>query len=600
MSAGLGKDDATGVSNMHRHRHRGDSGAAFPIPSTSAMNPRRRSPLTLLAGMSAALACTMPDAWAQVASPIPDAGSTLRNQLQTLPPVSPPASNAEIHIERPAAPAPSASALRFAVKGFQIDGNTKFSRAELMPLLEPALGGARTLGDLDEAATRVTNFYRAHGYLVARAYVPAQDIRDGIVDIAIVEGRYGKVEVRNASHVRDAVLQRYVSPKHLGDVIDERRLDRAALLMQDVTGATAVTGNLQAGETPGTSDLTIDVPPTRALTASLQADNYGIRPTGRYRVGGALQWLSPLGFGDRLDARALTSITGQTFGQLGYSAPIGSDGLRTSLSVTESTYRLGADFSSLDAYGHATVLSWAASYPLIRSRTLNLNAEGGFDRENLTDHANGTAEDKFDNVFGAGFDGNVIAGKTLVTYAVRTESGDVHIESADALAIDQRSAQTDGHYRKYTYSIALYEAVTPRLQFYLSLNGQQASKNLISSEKLSLGGPYGVRAYPTGEAPGDDGYLATAELRYAVAQSLLPGQLGVFGFVDTGFVRNNAYPFSTESNHQRLSGAGIGVTLSKAPDYEIRLIYAHKLGNATAVADTDHAGRVWLQLTKAF
>ncbi len=550
--------------------------------------------------MSAALICTMPDAHAQAGPPIPDAGSTLRNQLQTLPPAAPPASNVGIHIERPSTPAPPASTLRFAVKGFQIDGNTKFSRAALMPLLAPALGDARTLADLDEAATRITNFYRSHGYLVARAYVPAQDIRDGIVDIAIVEGRYGKVRLHNASHVRDAVLQRYVSTRRLGEVVDERRLDRAALLMQDVTGATAVTGNLQAGETPGTSDLTIDVPPVRALTASLQADNYGIRPTGRYRIGGALQWLSPLGFGDRLDARALTSITGQTFGQLGYSAPIGSNGLRTGLSVTESTYRLGADFSSLDAYGHATVLSWTTSYPLIRSRTLNLNAESGFDRKSLTDHADGTAEDKFENVIGVGVNGNVLTGNSLGTYALRVESGDVHFESADALALDQSSAQTAGRYRKYTYSLALYHAVIPRLQLYLALSGQRASKNLISSEKFSLGGPYGVRAYPTGEAPGDDGYLATAELRYAVAQSLVPGQLGVFGFVDTGFVRNNAYPFSAESNHRRLSGAGIGVTLAKAQDYEVRVVYAHKLGNATAVADTDHAGRVWLQLTKAF
>ncbi|TKC87744.1 ShlB/FhaC/HecB family hemolysin secretion/activation protein [Trinickia terrae] len=564
------------------------------------MNSRRSARLTVFAGLGAALACAMPDASAQLSTPVPDAGSTLRNQLQSLPPPALPSSNAEIHIEPTAAPKPSTSTLRFAVKGFQIDGNTKFSNAALMPLLAPALGEQRTLGDLDEAATRVTDFYRAHGYLVARAYVPAQDIRDGIVGIAVVEGRYGKVEIHNASHVRDAVLQRYVSPAHLGEVVDERRLDRTALLIQDMTGTSAVTGNLSAGEAPGTSDLAIDVPPVRSLTASLQGDNYGIRPTGRDRVGASLQWLSPLGFGDRLDAHALTSITGQTLGQLGYSAPLGSDGLRTGITLTESTYRLGADFSSLDAYGHATVLSWTTSYPLIRSRAFNLNVEGGFDRKSLTDHEDASADEKFDNVYGAGINGNVLAGKTLASYALRVEAGDVHFESADALATDQSSAQSAGHYRKYTYSFALYQAVTPKLQLYLALSGQQASKNLVSSEKFSLGGPYGVRAYPTGEAPGDEGYLATAEARWAVAQSLLPGQLGVYGFVDTGFVRDNVYPFTTDSNHRRLSGAGIGVTLANAPSYEVRLVYAHKLGNAAAVADTDHAGRVWLQLTKAF
>jgi hemolysin activation/secretion protein len=558
---------------------------------------------TLFASLGTALACALPEAAAQQSMPVPnlpDAGSTLRNQLQSLPPPALPASNAEIHIEPPTASGVSTSTLRFAVKGFQIDGNTQFSTAKLMPLLAPALGEARTLGDLDRAAERITDFYRAHGYLVARAFVPAQDIHDGIVDIAIVEGRYGKVELHNASRVRDAVLQRYASAAHLGDVIDERRLDRVALLMQDVTGASLVTGNLSAGEVAGTSDLALDVPPVHPLTVSLQGDNYGIRPTGRERVGGSLQWLSPLGFGDKLNALALTSITGQTLGQLGYSVPLGSDGLRTGLALTQSTYRLGADFSSLDAYGHATVLSWTTSYPLIRSRTFNLNAEGGFDRKSLTDHEDGTADQKFDNVYGAGINGDVTLGRTLGSYALRVETGDVHFESADALAADQASAQSAGHYRKVTYSFALYQALAPKLQLYLALSGQQASKNLISSEKFSLGGPYGVRAYPTGEAPGDEGYLATAELRYAVAQSLVPGQLGAYGFVDTGFVRDNVYPFTTDPNHRRLSGAGVGLTLSSAPSYEVRFVYAHKLGNAVAVADTDHGGRVWLQLTKTF
>ena len=564
------------------------------------MNQHRPFHLAALAGISAAFACAAPDVAAQMAAAVPDAGSTLRNQLQSLPPSTPPASNAEIHIERHAAPTPSESALRFAVKGFQLDGNTKFSTSTLMPLLAAALGESRTLADLDRAAARITDFYRAHGYLVARAYVPAQDVRDGIVDIAIVEGRYGKVELHNGSRVRDKVLRRYLDAARLGDVVDERRLDRAALLMQDVTGAGAVTGNLQAGEAPGTSDLTIDVPSTRALTASVQADNYGIRPTGRDRVGASLQWLSPFGFGDRFDALGLTSITGQTFGRIGYSVPIGNNGLRTGISVTESTYRLGADFSSLDAYGHATVLSWTTRYPVIRSRAFNLDVEGGFDRKDLTDHLSGMADDKFDNVWGAGINGNVLAGNAFGSYALRIESGDVQFASPDALAADQAAAQSAGRYRKYTYALSFYQAFTPKLQLYVALTGQQASKNLVSSEKFSLGGPYGVRAYPTGEAPGDDGYLATAELRYALAQAVLPGQLGVFGFVDTGFVRGNAYPFSTDDNHRRLSGAGIGITLSKAPSDELRLVYAHRLGNATAVGDTDHAGRVWVQWTKSF
>ena len=45
------------------------------------------------------------------------------------------------------------------------------------------------------------------------------------------------------------------------------------------------------------------------------------------------------------------------------------------------------------------------------------------------------------------------------------------------------------------------------------MRGQLAFDNLDSSEKMELGGAYGVRAYPEGEAFGDEGYIATAEAR---------------------------------------------------------------------------------------
>jgi hemolysin activation/secretion protein len=560
----------------------------------------RVSRLSALAAVCAAFSCSAPAVFAQQTPIVPNAGSTLRDTLQNLPPTISPRSNSDIHVEEPNATSASDSSLHFAVKAFQIDGNTAFATARLAPLLTPTIGAERTLGDLDKAAARITDFYRAHGYLVARAYVPAQDIHDGTVDIAIVEGRYGEVHIRNGSHVRDAVLQHYLAPAHLGDVIDEHRLDRATLLIQDVTGANVVTGNLRAGETPGITDLNIEVPPTPSITGNVEADNYGITTTGRYRVGGDLQWNSPLGFGDRLEARVLASITGQDFGHLGYSVPLGSDGLRTGISFTDSTYRLGGQFGALNAYGHADVLSWNLSYPVIRSNTFDLNVDGGFDHKSLVDHANGTLDDKFNNVFGAGIDGDVLAPGTIGTYAMRVETGDLHFESADALAADAASAHTAGRYTKFTYAFAFYRSLTPQLQLHIALSGQQASTNLDASEQFSLGGPYGVRAYPTGEAPGDEGYLANVELHYAFTQTLLPAQLGLFAFVDTGDIRIDADPFMGGTNHERLSGAGVGATLSSSNHYDLQLMYAHRLGDTVAVADSDHSGRIWLQLSKAF
>ena len=68
-------------------------------------------------------------------------------------------------------------------------------------------GRELSLADLDQAAARVTKFYRQSGYPVARAYVPAQEIKDGVVEIAVLEGRFGKLDLHNNSRLSDSLAR---------------------------------------------------------------------------------------------------------------------------------------------------------------------------------------------------------------------------------------------------------------------------------------------------------------------------------------------------------------------------------------------------------
>ena len=80
---------------------------------------------------------------------------------------------------RPALKAPESA--RFPVKGFRISGAAAFTEAELLPLLKDFVGKELSLADLLRAADTITRYYRDRGYFVARAYIPAQDIQDGVV-----------------------------------------------------------------------------------------------------------------------------------------------------------------------------------------------------------------------------------------------------------------------------------------------------------------------------------------------------------------------------------------------------------------------------------
>ena len=162
---------------------------------------------------------------------------------------------------------------------------------------------------------------------------------------------------------------------------------------------------------------------------------------------------------------------------------------------------------------------------------------------------------------------------------------------------------TAGSFSKYNLNLTRLQQIRERVALYLTYGYQWANKNLDSSEKLSLGGPYGVRAYPVGEASGDEGWIGMAELRYN-----LPNKEGakntyqLITFVDAGSIKENKYPLpgSTQANRRSLYGMGVGVNWSQENNGAARLHYSWKLGSELAQSDTDRSGRFWFQLYRFF
>jgi hemolysin activation/secretion protein len=143
--------------------------------------------------------------------------------------------------------------------------------------------------------------------------------------------------------------------------------------------------------------------------------------------------------------------------------------------------------------------------------------------------------------------------------------------------------------------------VTDSVSLYAGINGQVASKNLDVSEKMELGGMYGVRAYPVGEAYADQGYVLTLEARVRVPTPVqLPGQVQLIGFVDTGSVTTHKNPWEAGDNRRTLSGAGVGLNWSETNNFMVRAFYARKLGSETAQSAPDKSGRFWIQAVKYF
>jgi hemolysin activation/secretion protein len=542
-----------------------------------------------------------------LAQQLPGAGEQLQ-QIPSLP--VPERSIPDIRIERSEAPpSPALPGVKFQVKSLHVTGETKFSEAELIAAIDFKPGGELDLADLRAMAAKISDYYVQRGYFVAQAYLPAQDVSDGAVTIAVIEGHYGKVELRNTSKLSDDVANDALDGVKSGDIVATAPLERSLLILSDLP-AVEVKSTLVPGSSVGTSDLLVDVTPGQRVTGSLEADNAGNPYTGEYRVGGSVNFNEILGWGDVATIRALTSdfgspeylnyVRGSYQGQV-QNATIG-------VAYSWLGYRLGKQFSVLDATGTANVVSLYGGYPLIRSRNDNLNFLLDLDAKSFQDRVGvpysvvdrraltltpGVNGDHHDNFGGGGW----------VYYSVFGTFGDLDIQTPLARAADAATARSNGEYFKLGGQVARLQNLVGPLSLYAQIRGQLASKNLDISEKMELGGAYAVRAYPEGEGYGDEGYVATLEPRLQLPNFFepLPGQMQLFGFAETGSVTLNAQPWVVGPNQRTLSAAGGGFTWVDANDFSLKVAYAHKLGDAVATSSSDYAsGRVWIQLSKLF
>ena len=81
------------------------------------------------------------------------------------------------------------------MRRLKIIGNTLISTEELAPLLDVGKGEKMTLGILTLYANEVTAAYASQGYFLARAFIPAQKFRDGVVTLQIMEGKLGEIKI---------------------------------------------------------------------------------------------------------------------------------------------------------------------------------------------------------------------------------------------------------------------------------------------------------------------------------------------------------------------------------------------------------------------
>jgi hemolysin activation/secretion protein len=471
--------------------------------------------------------------------------------------------------------------VEFTLKDVRITGAKAIPASNFRELYEKLLGKEIRLAAILDVADQIEQSYRNEGYLLVRAYVPPQRVRDGIFTINVVEGHIAHVTVEGGKPDTQDEVRAYIQKSVDVSPLPLPTMERSLLLANDLPGVSA-TGVLHASaDVAGASDLVVslDQPP---VTGGLAVDNRGSRFSGLWTLNGDVQFNSVFG-NDQLAAVLTTSpdASEQIAGQVRYRRAIGDDGVIGSLNGTVTH---GEPGSTLAAFGVLTD-SWAfgprVSYPIIRTRAETLQVDAGFTAQDAHIDILGTriSHDQWRVMdFSLTYLRNWLSGSWLATVDLAQGIHGLGATPNGSALLSRRGGETD--FTKFTGLLRYTAPLIDGFSAVLTGQGQYSTAPLINGELISFGGLQIGRGYDPGGITGDHGLGGSAELRYDTALSdSIVRALEPYVYVDaarTWYIQRGA-AIDPALMDQSIASIGTGVRLSLPHDATLGFEVSHTL-----------------------
>lgn len=486
------------------------------------------------------------------------------------------------------------------VKAFKITGAINIQESKLQKLLSSYTNRDLTFKELTEAASIITKIYRESGYFVARAYIPVQSMQDGILEIVVIEGNYGKFKLNNTSRVKDSTVQGMLDDVKDKHIVSVNTIERVMLIINDTPGVRITSFDVMPGEQIGTSDFVVRTEATPFCDGYILSDNYGSRYTGKYRVMAGANLNSVAGIGDKLSLSGLLSNgTDLRNGRIAYSVPVMQNGLRAEVGYSTTSYYLSKEYESLNAKGKSKTVDLTLSYPIIITRAETLKVMATLASKDLADYQDevitsdkeitslsiGLSHTKDQTIFG--LNSQINSGLTLTSGKL------VFVDNASNVA-DEAGANTQGKYNKINGYIGASSILNQDMSLKTTLRFQKTlgHKNLDGSEDFFIGGSNGVKVYPDGEIGAENGMMLNVELlKNLPAYQNISHKVGLFYDIakvsmeddskdvtfesrtlqDVGLVYNASYKqFFAKAQAARVVG---GERVVSEPEYKTRMLF---------------------------
>lgn len=469
----------------------------------------------------------------------------------------------------PAPPQPTlpaaAAQIKFTLAKVHIDGAHIYPPNELMKHAAPYIGKSISLVELYRIAEAMTNQYRNEGYVLSRALIPAQRIKNGEVTIRVIEGFIEKTRVSGQPAGAKPLIETYLKPVTDLKPLRVQPLEHSLLLINDIPGIDLNTVISPSKATPGAADLDVMIRSSR-YQAYVSYDNRGTLYLGpqQVTVGGSVY--SVFRPGDQTNFRMVT--TGETdelsFFDVSHDEILNSKGTVLSVGGTAIRTNPGGLLKRYQLQGQSVAVSVKVMQPLIRARHKNASVTLGVDSLDSNSNLNtfnlplyqdrirslrlGVSYDIADSLYGLNqFKGTVSQG---ISVFGASKAGNANLSRP----------RGKPEYAKLNVEASRTQALPRNFVAAAGVNGQYAFNPLLASEQFGYGGSQYGRGYDPSEILGDRGVAAKVELRYnSVVNQKYLQRVQYYAFYDAGAVWN----IDTFSQPDKLSGTstGLGVRL---------------------------------------
>ena len=481
---------------------------------------------------------------------------------------------------------------RIVVKEFVFEGNTAFSDKQLAEVTKPFTDRPISFAELLQAEAAVSRLYRDAGYINTGAFIPADQTLsqvDTMIEIQVVEGGVEDIVVRGTQRLRPGYIRSRLAIA-AQTPLNQNRLLEALQLLQLNPLIQNLSAELSAGARPELSLLEIDITEAPAFNVETFIDNGRAPSVGSFRRGINFNHGNLFGLGDNLYFEYANTDGSDAF-DLRYAVPINARNATIALSARlTDTKIVEPPFDRIDITGDSVYFDISFSHPIIQKPTQELILGLTASREESQTQLLG---EDFALSPGANDDGEtrISALRFFQEFTQRTPRSVFATRSQFSLGIDVFDATVnsdppDSRFFSWRGQAQYVRLLAPETLLIVRSDAQLASRALVPLEQFGVGGLRSVRGYRQDLLLADNGFLASAEVRFPVLRVAdVEGLLQVVPFVDFGVGWNSSDNPDPDPNS--LVGIGVGLLWEMGDRFSARLDWGIPL------TDVDSSDRTW-------